>query len=68
MNNYAIDTGDGNELTAGLQGHDYARQVAQRLANERGEPVYLYRAGDRHAAGDDAMESEEFTPEVNEGV
>lgn len=63
---YAIDDGDGNEITAGLQGHN-ARQVAQRLANERGEPVYLYKAGDRHAAGDDAMESEEFTPEVQKG-
>lgn len=42
MKNYAIDTGDGNQLTAGLQGHDYARRVAQQFANERGESVWLY--------------------------
>ena len=61
--NYAIDTDNGNELMAGLQGYDYARQAAQWLANERGEPVYLYKAGDRHAAGDDGMPSEEILPE-----
>jgi hypothetical protein len=44
MTNYAIDDGDGNRLTAGLQEHN-AEQVAQRMANERGESVYLYETG-----------------------
>jgi hypothetical protein len=63
MGGYAIDTGDGNELTAGLQGYDYARRVAQRIANERGEAVYLYESGDRRAEGDDEMPAEEIAPE-----
>jgi len=42
--NYAIDDAQGNRLTAGLP-ENRARQVAQRMANERREPVYLYGIG-----------------------
>ena len=38
---YSIDDGNGNQLTTGLQEHE-AHASAQRLADERGEPVYLY--------------------------
>jgi hypothetical protein len=51
--NYSIDTGDGNQITAGLPPHT-ARATAQRIANERGESVYLY--------GDDGAEAEEIEP------
>jgi len=40
--NYSIDTGDGNQLTAGIQGYDAARRAAQQIANDLGETVYLY--------------------------
>ena len=40
---YAIDTGDGNCLTSGLQGYAQARKVAQRMADERSESVWLYQ-------------------------
>lgn len=42
MANYSIDTGDGNQLCAGLSPYEYARKVAQQRANERGEAVTLY--------------------------
>ena len=58
MPNYAIDDGDGNRLTAGLQEHR-ARIVAQQMANERGEPVYLYETGEN----EEGAEAEEFRPE-----
>jgi len=38
---YSIDDGNGNQLTTGLQEHE-AHASAQRMADERGEPVYLY--------------------------
>ena len=38
---YGVDDGDGNAITDGLQAHD-AEQVAQKIADERGESVYLY--------------------------
>ena len=38
---YSIDTGDGHQLTTGLS-EVVARRVAQRMANERGESVFLY--------------------------
>ncbi len=47
-----------NAITRGLQGpevSDQARQVAQRLADERGESVWLVREGGEE-------EGEEFTP------
>lgn len=62
MTNYAIDDGDGNQLTAGLQDHN-ARKVAQRLADERGESVYLYEIPVRvDNDGDSLDESEEIAP------
>lgn len=65
--NYAIDTGDGNELTAGLQGYDQARKVAQRFANERGESVFLYAIPVRlNDDGDAIDESEEIEPSEGE--
>lgn len=39
--NYGIDNDNGN-LTVGLPAHT-ARRTAQRMADESGEPVYLYR-------------------------
>jgi hypothetical protein len=48
MTNYAIDDGNGNRLTAGLP-ENRARAVAQRMADERGEPVYLYETGESEA-------------------
>ena len=45
MTNYSIDDGAGNQLTTGLQEHE-AHDSAQRLADERGEPVYLYSTED----------------------
>ncbi len=69
--NYAIDSGDGNTLTAGLQGYDIARKVAKRLANRRGEAVYLYQLskgeGDASEAvrPDSEPEIEATTEKVN---
>jgi len=54
---YNIDDGFGNRITAGLQAHE-ARRVAKRIANERGEPVFLYEAGE----GEAEAEMEEITP------
>lgn len=39
---YNIDTGDGNELCAGISEHEIER-VAKRCANELGETVYYYQ-------------------------
>jgi hypothetical protein len=44
MTNYSIDDGHGNAITAGLSAQT-ARQVAQRIANSRGESVYMYEDG-----------------------
>lgn len=41
MTTYAIDTGDGDLLAAGLPEHT-AYRTAQRLADERGEELVLY--------------------------
>ena len=38
---YALDTGDGDRLTGGMSEHD-AYRTAQRIADDRGETVYLY--------------------------
>lgn len=38
---YSIDDGHSNQITTGLSERD-ARTTAQRIANERGESVYLY--------------------------
>jgi len=56
-----IDSGDGNELTAGIQLESEARKIAQRMANERGESVYLYEVG--AGDGESEADSEEIEPE-----
>jgi hypothetical protein len=42
---WAIDTGDGTQIAAGL-GPEYGRKIAQQRANERGETVAFYDASD----------------------
>ena len=50
---YGISDGT-SDLTTGLQGHDHARKVAQRLADERGSSVVLYEmAGHSEEGGDE---------------
>lgn len=39
--NYGLDDGNGNAITTGLPEHT-ARKTAQRMADERGETLYLY--------------------------
>jgi hypothetical protein len=41
MANYSIDDSNGNEITTGLS-ESNARATAQKIANKRGETVYLY--------------------------
>lgn len=55
-----IDSGHGDELSAGIQLEARARKAAQERANERGESVYLYEVRDGVS-----LESEEIAPEVN---
>jgi len=55
---WSIDTGNGDQITTGLQPEVHARRVAQRIANERGESVYLYESGQ----GED-VEAEEIEPD-----
>lgn len=61
-----LDDGNGNSLFEGMQSEVQARRAAQRIANERGESVYLYEAG-RSDGGegdvDTEIESEEIAPE-----
>jgi hypothetical protein len=42
MTTYAIDDGNGNQLTTGVQLRGEAQRIAQRKANERGEVVAVY--------------------------
>ena len=61
MTTYAIDSADGNNITTGLSPEVYARRVAQRMANERSESVYLYPLPvetdeDGEGTGDDVEE------------
>jgi hypothetical protein len=58
MTTYGIDTGDGNQITAGLPEHT-ARETAQRIADERAETVYLYEIPRDE---DDDTEAEEIKP------
>jgi hypothetical protein len=51
MPNYAIDDAHGTRLVTGLQEHN-AERVAQRMANDRGEPVYLYEIGENEATAE----------------
>ena len=55
--NYGIDDGDGNQITTGLPEHT-ARKTAQRMANERGVTLYLYRLGEDGEAPGEAEEIE----------
>lgn len=59
-NYWNIDSGDGNSLTEGLQLECEARRIAQRMANERGESVYLYEVG--IGDGESEVDSEEIWP------
>ena len=52
---YMVCDGFGDALTHGLQEHE-ARRVAQRMADRRGESVWLYGPEDTDAT------AEEFTP------
>lgn len=61
-NYFSVDDGNGNQLTTGLQGRDNARKVAQRMADERGEPVYLYQPV--LDGSDTEAESEEIAPKL----
>lgn len=45
MATYMVCDGDGYALTDGLQEHE-VRQVAQRMANNRGESVWLSKDND----------------------
>lgn len=42
MTNYSIDDLRSTTITTGLQGYDYAREVAQSWADRTGEAVHLY--------------------------
>lgn len=63
MTNYSIDTGDGNQLAAGLPEHT-AYRTAQRLADERGEAVTLYAEPVRGESEDDDCDSDQQTRTV----
>jgi hypothetical protein len=59
---YAIDTGDGHQLCAGLPGH-LADSVARQRADQRGESVYLYAEGQ----DEDDVQSVEIKPSAHRG-
>lgn len=54
---YAIDDADGTQITSGL-GESDARETAQRIADRRGEAVYLYPVAGGDAADRDATPEE----------
>lgn len=58
---YAVDDGNGNQLTTGLDANT-ARRTAQRMADERNESVYLYAI-----PSDADADSEEITPSARKG-
>lgn len=58
--NYSLDDGEGNQITAGLRAHT-ARQTAQRMANERGKTLYLYPVPCPETVGPEAIEPESET-------
>lgn len=62
MSYYNIDSADGNAITQGIQSEVEARRAARRMANERGESVYLYEVGG--GDGESEVDSEEIEPEV----
>lgn len=57
MTSYSIETGDGGLITAGQSGRT-AQRTAQRLADERGESVFLFAVGE----GGDYDDGEEIAP------
>ena len=58
-----LDDGNGNSIFEGMQ-EVPARRSAQRIANERGESVFLYEAGRSDGDDEDSeIESEEIEPE-----
>ena len=61
-----ICDGDGNSITDGLESHlvsDQAVQMAQRIATERGESVWLSWSSDESGEDDEyAGEGVEFEP------
>jgi hypothetical protein len=59
--NYAIDDGNGNQITCGIQLEHMALRMAQRIANERGESVYVY--DEAHVSTDDDDGTIEVEPE-----
>lgn len=58
MATYYITTRDGDQLTCG--GEEDMRRIVQRMANDRGEPIYIGPEGED-------SEDEEITP-VGEGT
>jgi hypothetical protein len=66
MTTYMIVSGDGNEITDGLQSpevSDEARQIAQRIANDRRESVWLCRSD-----GVESDDDEEFEPQSSKEI
>lgn len=66
MATYSIDSANGQTMHSGIQGEGEARKIAQRMANERGESVYLYAtpvAVDIDGEGTD--EPEEIKPSAD---
>lgn len=64
---YGIDTGNGTQITAGVSGYDILR-VAQCVANERGETVYVYECYEMPADDEDdqiAVEPLAVDPDAN---
>lgn len=57
MTTYMLVDGDGNQITNGL-GEYEANRVAQRIANERGESVWL-----ESICSTDDVEAVEYTPD-----
>jgi uncharacterized protein YqeY len=55
---FAIDDGLSNRLTAGLSEQE-VQDVAQRMANDRGESVYYYETGEN----EETAETIEVEPE-----
>lgn len=59
MATYSIEDGDGNQITTGLPART-ASKTAQRIADERGQGVWLYRDSD----GAQAFEGRAVTPKT----
>lgn len=63
---YAIYTGEGNELSNGIQSRTVAMQKAQDWANERGESVFVTGPGIDVDADDDEDIGLEVEPEEDD--